>query len=153
MTNKEMFLIKGKEVEANFAKLFDNIRKPTNKEDMIEHWDINIGVKVDVKGLKKILRTEEHPNEDYHWIEIKGITGKLGWLYGQADYIAFETYDYFIIVNRERLRQWVESKVVKEFTEYPELYRLYRREGRNDVLTIIKTLDLCYLSSGIKAKL
>lgn len=140
------------ETEIEFAKLFGDVISSTNKEDKKEHWDILVQYKIDVKGLKKIRRSDAESNENIHWVEIKNVEGLSGWLYGEADYFAFETFDYFIIVEKNKLQKLIAEKTTKTYTENPTLYFLYKRESRKDVLTLVKTIDLIYISDEIICK-
>ena len=153
MYDLNSYLEEGKNKEIKFAELF-NLYDLSNKlQDLYEHWDVKInGKKFDIKGLKKTKRSDSDTNENIHWIEIKGITGKLGWLYGDADYFAFETLDYWIIVDKTKLQDYIKTNTIKEYTEYPTINKLYQRKNRLDILTIIKTLDLCYISDSILKK-
>lgn len=143
------FLIEGKSKELSFAELFNNYSLSNKSQDIIEHWDVSFGkIKIDVKGLKKINRYDISTNENFHWIEIKGITGHLGWLYGEADYFAFETNKYWIIVCKHELQNFIKINTIKEYRN-KEPYYLYTREGRKDIMTLITSLDLCSISSAI----
>ena len=147
---KEKYLQEGRAKEIEFAELFDEYTLSNEIQNVIGHWDLKLGkFKIDVKALKKINRKDDNKNENIHWIEIKGITGELGWLYGQADFFAFETIDYWIVVEKNRLQNFIKDKTIKEFVEVPTLYKLYNRKDRQDVLTLVKTIDLCYLSKKI----
>ena len=146
------FLKKGKETELEFSKLFESSIQSTKEEDMNQHWDVAIDIKFDVKGLKKINRTDESVNENIHWLEIKNVNGDLGWVYGQADYFVFETHKYWILVAKEELQTFIKENIIKEYSKTPTIYNLYTREGRKDVLTLIPTLDLCAISSRIIKK-
>lgn len=145
---KQPFLRGGRLVERAFAQLLENPKFSSEEEDQIEHWD----VKFDVKGLKKIKRSSSNVNEHLHWLEIKGITGHDGWCYGEADFFAFELTKYWIIVAKQDLQDFIKENVVKEFTPQPILYKLYRRQGRQDIITIVTSYDLCYISSAILKK-
>lgn len=152
--NIDEYLKDGKEKEILFADLFCNYTLSDKRQDIIEHWDVKVGnVKIDVKGLKKVKRSDDSVNENIHWIEIKGITGHLGWLYGNADYFAFETIKYWIIVKKETLQEYIKEHTIKEWTERPTTNKLYTRNGRQDVITLVSTLDLFYISNGIVKKL
>lgn len=145
------FLKKGKEVEKNFKSSLNlSCENASFDEDTAEHWDLKLTLKFDVKGLKKIRREDEDVNEHYHWIEIKGDTGP-GWLFGgEADFIAFEVKSYFIVVEREVLKDFVTEKCKEKIwtTKRGEVYKLYKRPDRpKEVLTFVKTEDLCYLST------
>ena len=141
------FLSEGKLKENEFVEL---VRKPehqivipTTEQDINEHWDVSIdGVKFDIKALKKVSRSDDKVNPEIHWVEIENVHGKPGWLYGMADYIAFETDKSWLIVKRERLSQLIDDKLQMVVTSEPEPYKMYRRWGRYDVLTIVPTEDL-----------
>ena len=149
------FLKDGKKVEKDFAKLYpkSEIIYSDKNEDINEHWDLKIdGKKYDVKGLKKIMRSDPYTNEFYHYIEIKNVNGDLGWLYGDADYFAFQTNRYFIIVDKIKLQTFIKENVKKLHVDNVDesLYCLYSRNGRKDVITMITTIDLCDISGCIK---
>lgn len=146
------FLKKGKETEAEFAKLFKNYKASSDSQDIKEHWDLEITHKIDVKGLKKVKRSDDSVNENFHWIEIKNVLGKPGWLYGQADFFAFELCNFWVIVPKETLQNRISSKTVKTYFEEPTVYGLYQRAGRKDVMTIIPSYDLCSLSVAMIEK-
>lgn len=148
------FLKKGKKTEEEFSKLFKNFKTSTKHEDINEHWDLEINHKIDVKGLKKIKRSDSFVNENFHWIEIRGVKDD-GWLYGgKADFFAFETIDYWIIVDIESLKKLIKLKTQKIYVTNQEdaLYKLYSRRGRNDILTLVKTIDLIYISTSLIKK-
>lgn len=150
---KQPFLKNGKLVEKAFADLFNDPKFSTPTEDQLEHWDIKFETKIDVKGLKKITRSNDETNEHIHWLEIKGITSKPGWCYGDANFFVFELKSYWIVVSKEDIQKFIKDNVIKEFTEKPNLYKLYRRQGRLDVLTMVTSYDLCYISSTIIKKI
>ncbi len=141
------FLSEGKIKENEFVEL---VRKPehqivipTTEQDINEHWDVSInGVKFDIKALKKVSRSDDEVNPEIHWVEIENVHGKPGWLYGMADYIAFETDKSWLIVKRGTLSQLIDDKLQMVVTNQPEPYKMYRRWGRYDVLTIVPTEDL-----------
>lgn len=151
--NKEKFLSIGKEKEEEFSNLFASAIKSTKKQDVIEHWDVQINSRIDVKGLKKIRRSDSDVNENIHWLEIKGITGHLGSVYSDhVDYFAFETVKYWIIVDKLKLQKLISENVIKEFVNEPKPYYLFKRQDRLDVLTIAPTLDLMYIAEKIIKK-
>ena len=115
-----------------------------------EHLDFC--VKYDVKMLKRKNRGAEQ-DENIHWVELKNVNGEQGWLYGQADFFAFELEDYWVIVSRKELQGFIEKKCVeKTWSRTPRLYSLYQRDGRKDVITLVKSIDLMYISTSIKNK-
>lgn len=141
------FLSDGKIKENEFVELVKKpeheIILPTTEQDINEHWDVSIdGVKFDIKALKKVNRSDDDVNPEIHWVEIRNVHGNPGWLYGMADYIAFETDKSWLIIKRETLVELIDDKLKMVITTEPELYKMYSRYGRYDVLTILPTEDL-----------
>jgi hypothetical protein len=148
----EAFLEKGKEAEVAFGELFRDTSLPTEEQDMREHWDIKLSFKVDVKELKRINRSDANVNQNFHYLEIKNVNGRNGWVYGEADYFAFELVKYWVIVEKGMLQQWIALNVQKEYVDKPEPYKLYSRAERKDVMTLIPSVDLCYLANKMIKK-
>lgn len=149
------YVEQGKSVEREFASILNDPAMATKEQDMHEHWDVidAMGLKYDVKGMKKYRRSDDKPTDRLHWIELRNVNGKNGWLYGNADIIAFETRKWWILVERKDLVQFVEGIVWgEETTEKPEPYKLYQREGRKDLLTILPTVDLLSIASQVLVK-
>lgn len=149
------FLKQGKIKEKEFADLFKKIKFASPEQDITEHWDIEIGLKIDVKGLHKDSRSDNEFNENIHWVELLNVNGKIGWLYSEyTDYFAFETTDYWVIVEKIKLQNMIKEKVSKEYVEYSNdaLYKLYRRSGRKDTITKVKTMDLIFISDTMIKK-
>lgn len=159
------FLIEGKKVEERFGKdLICNcggdIVESTDKEDKYDHIDLYWGwqgskiVSFDVKGLRKTNRGDNDYNYETTWIELMNVGGNPGSIYGKATYITFEGRDEWIIVNRKKLIEFVEEKVIDK-TIYPTkegLYKLYRRKGRMDMITQVPYSDLYSIASKIIKK-
>jgi hypothetical protein len=146
------FLKRGKKTEEEFARLFKDFRRSSASEDMNEHWDIEVKHKIDVKGLKKVRRGDQDVNEHFHWIEIHNVHGKHGWLYGEADFFAFELKDFWVIVPKEDLQKRIAEKTTKLYYDVPTVYGLYQRRNRRDVMTIIPSYDLCSISIAMIEK-
>jgi hypothetical protein len=150
------FLKAGKVKEIDFAGHFSNVILSDNITDITKHIDLTIDNKitVDVKGLKKIKRSDTHPTEFYHWVEIKNVKGEHGWVYGEADYFAFETHKYWVIVSRKDLQLFIEQNVKKVWVTSQDkaLYCLYKRQGRKDVISLISTMDLFAISTEVVIK-
>ena len=131
-------------------KLGNQVTKSTFREQ-ISHIDFHVlnqkGEKytVDVKSRKKVKRKDDNINDELIWIEFKNVQGKNGWLYGAANFIAFEREHSFLIVSRPALAKLCEKIV--DLTEinvnirYP-LYKGYQRYGRKDLLSLIKIEDI-----------
>lgn len=153
--NRIAFLKRGKQVEADFSRLFNEAISASKEEDIKEHWDVQISAKIDVKGLKKKNRSDVQEDENFHWVELSNVNGgkRTGSLYGKADFLAFETLDYWILVETKKLQDFIESKCKgKKIENTKEPYTFYRREGRKDILVRVKTLDLMRIAITILDK-
>lgn len=108
-------------------------------------WKGNREWSVDVKALKKVSRKDKELNPTIIWVEFKNVRGNNGWLYGQADYIAFEFSDHFIVVETKLLADLSEKLVDKKkrvSKAKDALYSVYTRRGRQDEISMIQTEDL-----------
>jgi hypothetical protein len=143
-------------VERKFAgalNMFNKVSFASRDEDIFDHWDVKIDIKIDVKAMKKINREDSEPNENIHYVEIKNVHGDKGWLYGEADYFAFEMKDYYVMVSKIKLQAMIADKCKEKIKcARPTLYQLYSREGRNDMMTLVKTVDLIFISDKMIAK-
>jgi len=142
------FKAKAKIVEEKFAK---NLKDPvwaTDKQDMYEHWDVQ-GIldgrllKFDVKGMKKVNRWDNKTQDDIAWIEGTNVRGYPGWIKGKADYIVFERPEYWLVVDRQELLDYVTNKLKeKNFEKGKGVYQVYQREGRLDKITMVPFKDI-----------
>lgn len=115
-------------------------------------WQSSLAVPFEIKVIKS---HQGRWNEERHWIELRDVDGNAGWLYNSVKFFAFETLDYWILVEREKLQQWIESKcMVMEWCSIhnPELYKLTSRSGKAEAIALVKTLDLAALSFAILTK-
>ena len=88
------------------------IRPASKRQDMVEHIDFFLGangveIAVDVKGWKA------GQNAGLFLIELKNVQGNNGWLYGRADYILFQEGENFLVVDRQKLADKLDT--VKEW--------------------------------------
>lgn len=129
---------------------FSHVDFVLNKDD--KEW------RVDVKGAKKKKRTDELVDYSVIWCELKNGNGGEGWLTkenGGCSHIAFELENEFILVSRKELRDLVgklcnlENRVD---SSKKALYNGYKRFGRQDLLSLIKTEDLKQIPHSIWPK-
>jgi hypothetical protein len=107
------------------------------------------GMKFDVKAMKKWKRSDAEPTDRIHYVELRNVRGELGWLYGEADYIVFETRRYWIVVKRRTLMPFIEGLAENsEQSLEPTVYRLYQRTGRKDLMIVVPTVDLLAISES-----
>lgn len=119
-------------------------------ENIDEHWDFLIekdggSFKVEVKSKKRINRSDKDEQIALIWVELRNVKGKIGWLFGKADLIAFEKEKSFLIVKRLDLLALVNKKVnlvAKVRDPKDALYKIYTRVGRKDKLTLFPASDI-----------
>ena len=142
------FRARAKIIEQNFAK---NLKDPiwaNDYQDMQEHWDVQGTLdgqllKFDVKGMKKVNRWDNKQQDDIAWVEGTNVRGKPGWVKGKADYIVFERTDHWLLVQRQKLLEHVESKLKENnFQKGKGVYQIYQREGRQDKITMVPFEDI-----------
>jgi hypothetical protein len=122
----------------------------SSDENIHAHWDYLIekdeaAFKVEVKSKKRIQRNEDKSQNDFIWVEIRNVRGETGWLFGQADLIAFEKEKTFLIVKKPDLLKTVNKKVdlvAKVKNPKDAIYKIYKREGRKDKLTLLPMNDI-----------
>jgi len=126
-------------------------RKASKEEDIYDHIDYwvkrrnykneKIESGVDIKGCN-------HP--ECIWIEFKNVNGNKGWMYGKADFIAFDIPEIggFAVVLRSQLAEYAELVVEETFVSKEEATRkLYQRAGRQDVISRLHLEDLQKIKS------
>jgi hypothetical protein len=139
--------LNGLETELRFKDFINNhgfnAIKVGPAYDIHHHFDINISANIEIKGMKALRRGEETQDE-WHWLEIRGVRDE-GWIYGShADIIAFETKKSWILVRPTSLIDYVQRFVEHTFVDKPILaqYKLYQRHNRDDAITLVSTDDL-----------
>ena len=149
MSEGDSFIHKGTLDEERFAQRhLSNIKWPNNYQNMHEHWDMEGGLKgktlkFDVKGMKKINRRDDSTQDKFTWIEGTNVKGNPGWLKGRADYIVFERNEYWLLVNREELWDFVQEKLKKNsYAEGKKPYHVYQRWGKKDKITLVPFTDI-----------
>jgi hypothetical protein len=120
----------------------DNVTKSSRDEDIKLHIDYYVmrkdqsTVSVDVKG-------GNHPN--CIWVEFKNVRGDIGWMYGKADWIAFEVAEVggFAMVKRSERADLSERIVEQVFVDKANADRkLYQRKDRKDVISRLWLEDI-----------
>jgi len=140
-------IAKENELKISEATRYENMRKhidywvwkPNNKD---KKWS------VDVKSRKRTNRKDKNVQDDLVWLEFQNVNGNKGWLYGEANIIAFERADDFILVNRKTLAEAAE-KLVDQNTLVSSAsrakYNLYKRFDRDDRVSMIEMKDILAL--------
>ena len=150
----------GQSAESSFAqsaiKHGWTIESASKKSNINEHFDYIMSkdgksFRVEVKSRKRMGRGDLDVQDEYVWVEIHGVReDDQGWLYGNADLIAFDMTTAFRLVRRADLAALI-GKLVDFNTMVKEpkdaLYKLYPRRGRHDLLTMIRSRDLLKITS------
>lgn len=126
----EQELERGQKIEDVFTSLmmktgkFSKTFEANNLQDKHEHWDRGFITKkdgkkilIDVKGIKKFYLdniNKKEFSENFHTVELLNVYGKLGWIFGLSDYIAFEVNDRFICVDRNELTEYILNVVIND---------------------------------------
>ena len=131
----------------------------TVSEDINKHVDLwwdspkkgRLGI--DIKGLNKNKRSDKTYSTN-HWIEAVNVLGRKGWIYGDADYIAFRTLTEIMFVEPEDLIKLYETKVSNKelvFDTPNDCYIPYQRRkwGRKDIAFKMPDEDLLKISKFI----
>lgn len=131
-----------------------SIKESSFNENVQKHIDVYIQKKirwfgVDIKAKKRISRNNPTPQSKYIWIEFKNVNGRVGWIYGKADYVAFELDEGFILVKRKELALFAEktvdfNSVVNKAEE--AIYKIYTRKDKKDQISLILSSDLYKLN-------
>lgn len=153
------FWIKGCAVEKLFKEcMIKNgfeIKKSSDEEDIYGHIDFYIrnemGVfSVDVKSKRKLSKNESEQDSDWVYIEFKNVQGNRGWINGDANLIAFEREDCFIIAERSKILDLCQFKCEENQSNglsFPEFardakYQYYSRKGRSDLICLAHIEDI-----------
>ena len=143
----------GRCAEVRFVRAARNkgltVTKSSHTEDMHEHIDYWLAMSPNGKRWGVDVKGNNLPDEI--WVEFKNVRGNDGWLYGGATIIAFDMPEEggFSIVDRQELAFFCEKHVRDEkVTDKKHAYlRKYTRQGREDVISILKLHDLKGLMS------
>ena len=137
------------------------VKKASKQEDCKDHFDYRFlkdgkTIKVEVKAMKRISRSDDTDQDTWIWVEFKNVVGDLGWLYGKADYVAFEMRDSFLFVDRKDLVK-VSEKVV-DMTDivkspFDAKRKCYHRRNRPDELVAMIHITDITNESGLKYKI
>ena len=82
------------------------------------------------------------------WVQIRNSKGGGSYLYGEADLLAFDMGDRFLVVERNKLREWIEDNVEKEYVTlaHQALMKVYKKGDA--MSTLLKSYHLTALADG-----
>lgn len=125
------------------------IRPATSYENRVNHFDFEVqGYAVEVKSMKAPRRGMA-PDPNMIYVELKNVSGGSGWVYGNADFIAFEQYNGFLMVDRNKLVQLVQSmqSMCRKSNVSGVYHTLYSRANRDDLVIVLHVKDLAKLDT------
>lgn len=125
------------------------IRPATSYENRVKHFDFEVqSYKVEVKAMKAPRRGMA-PDPNMIYVELKNVSGSSGWLYGDADFLAFEQPGGFLMVRRRELVQLAERMRPKcRVSRVSGMYNtLYSRANRDDLVMVMHKNDLADFES------
>lgn len=145
---------RGKQFEKELMYIFQRKGYETQEsneiEDKYKHIDFHAKGKdgefygVDAKAMKSIDYGST-VQDTFTYVEWLNVRGNKGWLYGEAEVIAFERLTDVILIRRLDLLDFCRGRVDRECysKDAPSaLYKVYNRPTRKDLISLIKLDDL-----------
>tara|TARA_R110002020_G_scaffold401255_3_gene611479 strand:+ start:630 stop:1124 length:495 start_codon:yes stop_codon:yes gene_type:complete len=152
----------GLSVEKKFEKWCikrgNRVYEPPTQVNIEDHIDVIIYNKkderhtADIKSRKRISRSGDKQSA-WTWVEFTNVMGKVGWLYGKADYVIFEMDEGWLFVKLEKLKNLSEKLVDTETivdTARAAKYKLYQRAGRKDRISLIEIDEIKKIGTYLK---
>lgn len=148
----------GQSAEDQFRGLLQShgiqFRNSSERENRINHFDIVAFApladfsfrrpRIEVKSVKAARRGQV-PDPSLLYVELKSVGGHPGWLYGDADLLAFQQSDFqFILVQRSDLKDWISKRVVgAKFGAHSGIKgTFWARPERNDLVFCVDTEEV-----------
>lgn len=144
-------ITRGAQAEARFFHMCRaaglRVKISTPYDNRVKHIDFYVNrTNVEVKAIKS-RRRGWRPDPTVVFVELRNVSGGPGWLYGHADFVAFEQPQGFLIVNVEELKILVKRMRSKcswsNISGVP--YTLYGRRQRRDLVMVLAREDMTCL--------
>lgn len=140
----------GERAENLFASLILNVGGTTTPSSLQEQFKgidfhVDLSGRVDVKARRRNRDGADSTDASLIWLELKNVQGRKGWVYNEADYIAFERSKEFLVVKRLSLVDLIDNIVdLDDMVLSPAecMYNVYSRVGRKDLLTKVTVDDV-----------
>ena len=129
------------------------IKKPTQKQfkRFINFLLVGKGsdgtpqtVSISLKSNKK--NKNKKFNDKWVWVELKTNDGNSGWLFGDSDFIVFESSLEYVFIPRKKLIEYILENVDMEspFVQntWEAKYKIYQRSGKLDQICLTKLSEL-----------
>jgi hypothetical protein len=138
--------------ERAFSTLF-GVDQCSDNQNKSGGYDFTLEIKIELKKAKWLSREDSKkglpPDYQYVILELKNNVGGEGWLYKRADWFMFELESEYLAAKRTEIVNLVDSLDL-EMSPTLDLYKMYRREGRNDLTTVVLTSDIEALESSFR---
>lgn len=141
----------GRDAEVRFMQICKAHRygvvNATRRENMVDHFDFWVewgarrAAKIEVKAMKA-RRRGEAVDPSVIYLETRNVAGGLGWLYGKADYIAFEQPRGFLLVPRVDLVELLRGMRLRRAARSGIRGTVYSRPGRRDEVAVLDIRDI-----------
>ena len=122
-----------------------------NEEREVEEIPQDVYPPVVVATCPSIGAVGVDPNTTEIWVEFKNVRGDKGWLFGDAEWIAFDMPEVcgFVVVDRVDLKDWCRDNIdFSALVDKADAYRrCYSRKDREDLITKLVLGDLQELDS------
>lgn len=152
-------------IEEKYRGVF-SIERSKPRQDYYEHIDGFLTIhehanpslegrriSFDVKETKKTNRSDEKVCYDYIIIELQGVSGYPGSLFGKQEFFIFEHKYSWLVISRQGIIDFLKQNMdisregLKQYTEKrPGIkvkpYEFYQRPGDKDRIVYIPTEDL-----------
>ena len=110
-------------------------------DDIYGHFDMVMDN--NVEKIKVDHKTIKMKQDDSFIVELKGISGHPGWIYGKSDLIAQERYDNYTLFETNKVKDLCDNVIDTGVTlNRPANYWCYSRSNYNDLITMIPFDDL-----------
>ena len=109
---------------------------------MIDIWAVS---SYPLSALQLAYRNDPEPQDEWHWLELSSQYGdNKGWIYGSnANAIAFETKNTWVIVPIQGLKDLIERAIPKDIWVDRAIDAKYKRYARknttNEAISLVET--------------
>lgn len=138
----------------NFAENFGTDLTSATKSQNKGGFDFILPLHIEYKSAKWLRTSDKKaglpPNYDLTWLELKNNFGGPGWVFKEAHLFSFELEKHYLSVFADELREYVAglTLVKGDLRTNREPGYIFTREGRQDEITLVKTLDLISLPNS-----
>ena len=96
----------------------------------------------------KVLERNTAEQGEETWVSLRDDNGHGSYLYGTTDLLAFPGEKSYLVIERDKLRKWLEDNVTKDYVTlaHQALMKVYTK-GKS-MSTLVKTYHLKGLSTG-----